>query len=411
MPSPSFDECRRLFHVPVEEACSRLRISRPTLARVMRANGVSRWPFRLVQATARARRGNSAPSTRRNRHEHGQRLVRSAPARGLSKQELDRAVLRALAEGGAKRKVRSDCDDDDDLGPFDSQLSRFDDGNDDGEPFGSIAPMRTWIPLSTTRRMGLRAPHPRQLSCRQTEDKPEHAATNGTSCNAGGDVLSVEPRTIMMLPLKKGAIRKKTKSKPPALTIRPRKEETFSVPRDESSSGKQSRRAAMQVQARAKHALRRERGRKRKKADRSIQDGVKKNVQRAVEQEEAQVSAPMQPKKQAKRDVSSDPLENFTLGESDFDVGAMQAIKKHSEAKKEALEARGPCADKSMEPGAALAWTSTEKARQLAQDVVWTSALDLDEVDECDVLSLTHGMAPMDDIFAPEEGKHDPLFR
>lgn len=46
----TFADCAPLFHLPVESAASLLGVSRPTIARVMRANGVKRWPYRAVRA-------------------------------------------------------------------------------------------------------------------------------------------------------------------------------------------------------------------------------------------------------------------------------------------------------------------------------------------------------------------------
>lgn len=59
-------DCERLFHLPVERAAAQLGVSRPTIARVMRANGVARWPYRAYRAELnradRARRASSAPT-------------------------------------------------------------------------------------------------------------------------------------------------------------------------------------------------------------------------------------------------------------------------------------------------------------------------------------------------------------
>ena len=49
----SIEECEELFHLPVELAANRLGVSRPTIARVMRAHGYARWPFRVVRAHIR----------------------------------------------------------------------------------------------------------------------------------------------------------------------------------------------------------------------------------------------------------------------------------------------------------------------------------------------------------------------
>ncbi len=46
-------KCQSLFHLPVEQAANRLGVSRRTIARVMRAYGYRRWPFRALQARHR----------------------------------------------------------------------------------------------------------------------------------------------------------------------------------------------------------------------------------------------------------------------------------------------------------------------------------------------------------------------
>lgn len=46
-------DCRALFHMPVERAAQQLGVSRPTIARVLRANGVARWPYRSYAAQQR----------------------------------------------------------------------------------------------------------------------------------------------------------------------------------------------------------------------------------------------------------------------------------------------------------------------------------------------------------------------
>lgn len=46
-------DCRALFHMPVERAAEQLGVSRPTIARVLRAHGVPRWPYRSYAAELR----------------------------------------------------------------------------------------------------------------------------------------------------------------------------------------------------------------------------------------------------------------------------------------------------------------------------------------------------------------------
>ncbi len=53
-------DCQSRFHLPLEEAAKQLGVSRPTIARVMRAHGYPRWPFRLIRAKLR-RYSNSGP--------------------------------------------------------------------------------------------------------------------------------------------------------------------------------------------------------------------------------------------------------------------------------------------------------------------------------------------------------------
>lgn len=53
--SLTLSACKNLFHLPVEVAARELGVSRPTIARVMRANGYRRWPYRRVKAASRAR--------------------------------------------------------------------------------------------------------------------------------------------------------------------------------------------------------------------------------------------------------------------------------------------------------------------------------------------------------------------
>ncbi len=46
----TFYDCQRLFHLPVDKAAKQLGVSRPTIARVMRASGIKRWPYRAIRA-------------------------------------------------------------------------------------------------------------------------------------------------------------------------------------------------------------------------------------------------------------------------------------------------------------------------------------------------------------------------
>ena len=50
-------DCENLFQLPVAKAAHRLGVSRPTISRVMRENGYSRWPYRSISACS-SRRGH-----------------------------------------------------------------------------------------------------------------------------------------------------------------------------------------------------------------------------------------------------------------------------------------------------------------------------------------------------------------
>lgn len=49
----SFEECAAVFNMPVARAAAALGVSRPTIAKVLRARGIRRWPYRRLRADHR----------------------------------------------------------------------------------------------------------------------------------------------------------------------------------------------------------------------------------------------------------------------------------------------------------------------------------------------------------------------
>lgn len=50
-PAPlTLEMCARFYDLPVQQAAAQLGVSRPTISKVLRANGIKRWPYRKLKA-------------------------------------------------------------------------------------------------------------------------------------------------------------------------------------------------------------------------------------------------------------------------------------------------------------------------------------------------------------------------
>ncbi|CAN8063337.1 unnamed protein product [Agarophyton chilense] len=95
----TLEQCQQYFHLPVAQAALRLHVSRPTISKVLRRHGITRWPFRKLQAQARnprprLSRASESPSNRIIHRPFVQAArLRQSLARNLTSSNLRRSAV------------------------------------------------------------------------------------------------------------------------------------------------------------------------------------------------------------------------------------------------------------------------------------------------------------------------------